>query len=77
MNPNRERRLHNGDPKSMKNILFLLGLVTSLSAHAAAPDLILFNDSGVLGAAHRQQTCGALKSTPTTIEQLQPSAFFG
>src|ERR1044071_1946830 len=27
----------------MKNILFLLGLVTSLSAHAAAPDLILFN----------------------------------
>jgi len=27
----------------MKNILFLLGIVTSLSAHAAAPDLILFN----------------------------------
>ena len=43
MNPKREGLVHDGDPKFMKRILFLLSLAASLSAYAAAPDLILFN----------------------------------
>ena len=41
MNPNRERLLHNGDPKSKKHILFLLGLLTSLSAQAISDTTVL------------------------------------